>query len=84
MANTTAGKAFGGPVSDAAPILWMVGLFIAFTVVCVVGANSCKASKCEKVGEETRRAVRYDMVNGCRIADKGRFVPLDRWRVLDE
>lgn len=58
---------------------------LAFLVVLLVlGVNSCERDKCQTVGAETGRAVRYDMKNGCRIQDKGRFVPLDRWRVLDD
>ena len=64
----------------------IVTLVIAATLVfaLIFGANSCESSKCENVGQETGRKIRYDIVNGCRIEDKGKFVPLDRWRVIDE
>lgn len=56
---------------------------LALLGVCIFGANSCERTKCETVGGESGRGVRYDMVNGCRIEHKGRFVPVESWKNLE-
>lgn len=63
--------------------LALVGILAAVITGIVLAANGCDSQKCNTIGSESGRSVRHDIVNGCRIEHKGRYVPVESWKNLE-
>lgn len=65
-----------------------VAITLAIALILVGGllllARSCSKTRCETYAEELNTDYRYDFTSGCRLKVKGRFVPRDNLRLLQD